>query len=788
MKKVLSAILCILTVFCALPFGTAFAESGDTLRFNKDGSFKILVLADCQDDKTPDSSMLEAINQLLDLNKPDLVIFTGDNVVEDKLSEFTQGLKALLQPVVSRNIPYAFTFGNHDDEYGVSKDEQYGVYKTIGRCLTTDPVPSLTGLGTCNIPILHSGSDKMAFNLWIVDSNTYDKTNGGYDHVHEDQLDWLRQKQSEITAAEGKVVNSMIFQHIIVPEITSCLTQSASGSWTYNGTKYALSFNENGSGTLFEHPCPPTVNGGEYEAAVGMGGVLGIVTGHDHNNDFIAKPGSVDLIQIGGMSYNSYGDERVRGASLITLNEKDTSVYSIRRFLNTRLFAGDYGYTEKEPVYVQEIGGTKYISEISAAADKSDSTARSMLTQAGYTPILFDLNKGAGGDYIYFGYKTTTDITQAITGLRFISSPDSSAHPSTKEFRGVNYSLASSVDLNKGAGGDYIFLYYTKQANAGAPITELFVNETANTAGYTPAGTFECVTAADLNKNAKGAYIYLQSRSSLPVLEAKNFISAYEAAADADTAGKAPERADALALALADAKTVYESLVSNSRTSAAQSTLDLYTAALTEALDSLDMPHTHTPGDKATENDIPSTCAKAGSYDEVVYCTVCKEEISRTKIDKTLAAHTPGEVVTENEKEGTCVTKGTCDKVVYCTVCGTELSRSMTDTVYGGHQPGGKVTENVIPATCTDKGGYEDAVYCLLCGAELSRQSVVTDTAAHTDNDGDRYCDRCGADMAVSCSHLCHKTGILGFIWKIVSFFNKLFKINQYCSCGAAHW
>lgn len=38
------------------------------------------------------------------------------------------------------------------------------------------------------------------------------------------------------------------------------------------------------------------------------------------------------------------------------------------------------------------------------------------------------------------------------------------------------------------------------------------------------------------------------------------------------------------------------------------------------------------------------------------------------------------------------------------------------------------------------------------------------------------------------CDHLCHKTGFLGFIWKIILFFNKLFKINPVCNCGNAHY
>ncbi len=49
----------------------------------------------------------------------------------------------------------------------------------------------------------------------------------------------------------------------------------------------------------------------------------------------------------------------------------------------------------------------------------------------------------------------------------------------------------------------------------------------------------------------------------------------------------------------------------------------------------------HTPGDVERENEVASTCAKEGSYDEVVYCTVCHEELNREK--KTIAKlpHTP---------------------------------------------------------------------------------------------------------------------------------------------------
>ena len=41
---------------------------------------------------------------------------------------------------------------------------------------------------------------------------------------------------------------------------------------------------------------------------------------------------------------------------------------------------------------------------------------------------------------------------------------------------------------------------------------------------------------------------------------------------------------------------------------------------------------------------------------------------------------------------------------------------------------------------------------------------------------------------AKPCDHLCHKSGFMGFIWKIVQLFWKLFRMNPVCDCGAAHY
>ena len=92
-------------------------------------------------------------------------------------------------------------------------------------------------------------------------------------------------------------------------------------------------------------------------------------------------------------------------------------------------------------------------------------------------------------------------------------------------------------------------------------------------------------------------------------------------------------------------------------------------------------PIAHTEGTAVKENDVPSTCNTLGGYDSVVYCTVCKNEISRTHVDYTeYAAHTPAAAVDENVKPATKKDAGSKDVVVYCSVCHEEISRETVTT------------------------------------------------------------------------------------------------------------
>ena len=143
-------------------------------------------------------------------------------------------------------------------------------------------------------------------------------------------------------------------------------------------------------------------------------------------------------------------------------------------------------------------------------------------------------------------------------------------------------------------------------------------------------------------------------------------------------------------------------------------------------------PHEHTPGEPTEENVVPATCQHAGSYDKVVYCTTCGEELSREEIVIGKLLHTPGEPVQENFVPATCQQAGGYDSVTYCTECGEEISREHTDIGKLLHTPGEPVIENDHASTCTVQGAYDEVTYCTVCKGEISRETKYHDLAQHT--------------------------------------------------------
>ena len=261
----------LLQIVCLLMcIGISPMKSQD-LKFGEDKKFKIVQFTDVhwKADSIASEEAGERMGEVLDAEKPDLVIFTGD-VIFGKPAD--KSMRCALEPTIKRGIPFAVTFGNHDDELGMSRKELYDFIKDMPGNLTST-VEGLSGVTNFILPVKASDGSQDAALLYVFDSHSYATLKGikGYGWIKHDQVQWYIDESKKFTEANGGTsLTALSFFHIPLPEFHEAVQNE--GSFLI--------------GTRKEKACAPEINTGLFAAMKEAGDVLGVFVGHDHVNDY----------------------------------------------------------------------------------------------------------------------------------------------------------------------------------------------------------------------------------------------------------------------------------------------------------------------------------------------------------------------------------------------------------------------------------------------------------------------------------------------------------------------
>ncbi|MBE6816500.1 MAG: hypothetical protein E7520_02210 [Ruminococcaceae bacterium] len=141
-------------------------------------------------------------------------------------------------------------------------------------------------------------------------------------------------------------------------------------------------------------------------------------------------------------------------------------------------------------------------------------------------------------------------------------------------------------------------------------------------------------------------------------------------------------------------------------------------------------PNGHTDGTPVKENEIPATCTEDGSFDEVVYCTVCNAEISRTPHTVKAPGHTE---VPISAVAPTCTEPG-LTAGVKCAVC-EEILTAQEPVKALGHDFGAwtETTPAVSPGCTTPGSTAVESRYCSRCDAYETKGGEPIAAPGHTE-------------------------------------------------------
>ena len=303
-----------------------------------DHPLRILIIADPQDIDTPQPAMLSLMNASLDAAEPDLVVFLGDMIHGRDLrgeDRVRKAIDAAVSPVVERGIPFALVFGNHDEECGISKEEQLKIYQSYPGCLAVDG-EDLPGCGNYYLVVENTVQPESPVVLWFMDSGSYaEEGKGTYGYVTEEQNEWMLSAYEKLCEKYASPV-SYVFQHIPVPQIYNMIKEvpfGTSGAVTCYGPNfgkwYVLDDEYIWAGHMGEGPCSSEYDSGEFDAWKKMN-VKAAFFGHDHLNDYCGTYEGIDMVTTSGVGFYLYGRGDEHGTRLVTLNAEKPAEYETK--------------------------------------------------------------------------------------------------------------------------------------------------------------------------------------------------------------------------------------------------------------------------------------------------------------------------------------------------------------------------------------------------------------------------------------------------------------------------
>lgn len=201
-----------------------------TLMMNEEGHFRIAQVTDVHLNDYPlsenDQAILRDLQAGLEALQPDLIMITGDFVNSYQNNQEEAIVRTFFDFLNRFQVPKAVTFGNHDSEHQVSRQDLEHLFEEIVDYRVDRHYESTVDGMTQYVVEIVNQDQSLNRVLYVLDSGQVapgdDKTN---DWILPEQVDWFRQTAPHYQSCH----DNLVFIHIPLPEYLRAKTNIVSG-------------------------------------------------------------------------------------------------------------------------------------------------------------------------------------------------------------------------------------------------------------------------------------------------------------------------------------------------------------------------------------------------------------------------------------------------------------------------------------------------------------------------------------------------------------------------------
>ena len=295
-------------------YGKKYIRSEDT-------AFSVLQITDVHilNNEKKDAKAFKTISAMIETTNPDMIVVTGDITSE---KENYTAFKTFCTFIEEFEIPWAFTYGNHegldiryepdevlDPEKIADKQTLNDYLESLEYCIYERGDENTDGMGNYYYTVRDNNNNAL-MSLIFMDSNSYDEENNGYDHFHDNQIQWyentIKQIAKEENGDESKVVPSLAFFHIPMQEYMTAYDEAKGTDNLLYGFRFP---DEDGT---------PAADDYMFETMIELGSTKGCFVGHDHMNNYSVNYKGIRLTYGLSCDHNIYVVP-FRGGTLINI-------------------------------------------------------------------------------------------------------------------------------------------------------------------------------------------------------------------------------------------------------------------------------------------------------------------------------------------------------------------------------------------------------------------------------------------------------------------------------------